>query len=170
MDAIPIHARQDKLLRAVPAGRNVVFQRRFGKDRLADEVFNDRSSLAARYAEAALMCAVLEDAIDCFQKQFSRATRHAKHLAREAEVWFFSDDLNWPFSFACICSVLDLSPQYIRQGLKRWHADKKSADGMCARPPNGLYKSKLESRKHSADEGSCSFGVSMSRLTAAKNT
>jgi len=66
--------------------------------------------------------------------------------------------------------VLDLSPQYIRQGLKRWHADKKSADGMCARPPNGLYKSKLESRKHSADEGSCSFGVSMSRLTAAKNT
>lgn len=121
MDAVRIHARRDKLLRAVPAGRNLVFQRRFGKDRLADEVFNDRPSRAACYAEAALMCAVLEDAIDCFQKQFSRATRHAKQLGGEAEKWFFSDDLNWPFSFASICGVLDLSPQYIRQGLRRWH-------------------------------------------------
>ena len=139
MNGIRIHAPQDKRLRAVPADRNVVFQRRFGKDRLADEVFNDRPSRAARYAEAALMCAVLEDAIDCFQKRFSRATRHAKHLAREAEVWFFSDDLNWPFSFASICSVLELSPEYIRQGLKRWHAA-----GMCARPPNGYTNPNLK--------------------------
>lgn len=170
MDAIRIPARQDKLVRAVPVDRNVVFQRRFGKDRLADEVFNDRPSRAACYAEAALMCAVLEDAIDCLQKQFSRATRHAKHLAREAEMWFLSDDLNWPFSFVSICSVLELSPEYIRQGLKRWHADEKSADGMCARPPHGLYRSKLESRKRNADEGTSSFGVGMSRLAAAKNT
>lgn len=127
MDAIAIQAKRDKHLQVVPDRRSFVFQRRFGKDRLAEEVFSDRPSRATSYAEAALMCAVLEDAIDCFQKQFTRATRHAKHLAGEAEVWFLSDDLNWPFSFASICSVLDLSPQYIRQGLKRWHTDKELA-------------------------------------------
>lgn len=121
MYATHIHARQRKFLRAMPAGHKPVSERRFGKDMLEDEVFNDRPSRAASYAEAALMCAVLEDAIDCFQKQFSRATRRAKHLGREAEKWLFSNDLNWPFSFVSICDVLELSPQYIRQGLKRWH-------------------------------------------------
>ncbi|GEM_PF-5435662 len=138
MDAISIQAERDKHLRPVPARRSFVFQRRFGKDRLAEEVFCDRPSRAASYAEAALMCAVLEDAIDCFHKQFSRATRRAKHLGGEAEKWFLSDDLNWPFSFASICSVLDLSPQYIRQGLKRWHADKESADALGPQQPSGL--------------------------------
>jgi hypothetical protein len=121
MYATQIDARQNKLLRAVPANLKLVFERRIGEGMLADEVFNARPSLAARYAEAALMCAVLEDAVDCFQKQFSRATRSAKHLGREAEQWLFIDDPNWPFSFLSICSVLDLCPEYIRQGLKRWH-------------------------------------------------
>jgi len=121
MYAKRIHARQNKLLRAVPADRKPVSERRSGEGMLADEVFNARPSLAARYAEATLMCAVLEDAVDCFQKKFSRATRRGKHLGREAEQWLFSDDPNWPFSFLSICSVLELCPQHIRQGLKRWH-------------------------------------------------
>jgi len=120
MYATHIHTRQNKLLQTVPADRKPVSERRPGQGMLADEVFNVRPSLAARYAEAALMCAVLEDAVDCFQKQFSRATRRAKHLGREAEQWLFSDDANWPFSFLSICSALDLGPQYIRSGLKRW--------------------------------------------------
>jgi hypothetical protein len=74
------------------------------------------------------MHAVLEDAVDCFQKQFSQATPRAKLLGREAEKWLFSDDSNWLFSFLSICSALDLCPQYIRQGLKRWHGgDQKSS-------------------------------------------
>ena len=119
MYATHIHARQNKLLQAVSADRRPVSERRPGEGMLADEVFNARPSLAAEYAEAALMCAVLEDAVDCFQKQFSRATRRAKHLGREAEQWLFNDDPNWPFSFLAICNVLELCPQYIRQGLKR---------------------------------------------------
>jgi hypothetical protein len=133
-----IPARQNKLLQAVPADRKPESTRRPGDGMLADEVFNARASLASRHAEAALMCAVLEDAIDCFQKQSSRATRRAKYLGREAEQWFFSDDPNWLFSFLSICSVLELCPQYIRQGLKRWHgrsgesSHQKSAGGMRA--------------------------------------
>jgi hypothetical protein len=128
MYATHVHARQNKLLQAVPADRKPVSARRAGMGMLADEVFKDRPSLAASYAEAALMCAVLEDAVECFQKQFSDATPRAKHLGREAEKWLFSDDPNWLFSFLSICSALDLCPQYIRQGLKRWHGgDQKSS-------------------------------------------
>jgi hypothetical protein len=88
---------------------------------LADEVFCARPSLAASHEEAALMCAVLENAVDCFQKQFVCATRRARRLGREAEQWLFADDPHWPFSFLSVCDALGLSPQYIRQGLKRWH-------------------------------------------------
>lgn len=120
MYAIHSHARQNKLLRAVPADRKPVFERRPGEGMLADEVFNARPSLAATQPEAALMCAVLECAMECFQKQFICATRRAKRLGQEAEEWLFSDDDKWAFSFLSICSMLDLCPQYIRQGLKRW--------------------------------------------------
>jgi hypothetical protein len=118
MDAKHIHPRQNKLLPAVPADRKPVSEQRSREGMLADEVFNARPSLAVTYAEATLMCAVLEDAVDCFQKQFSCATRRDKHLGQEAEQWLFSDDPNWPFSFLSICNMLELCPQYIRQGLK----------------------------------------------------
>ena len=80
MHATHIQSRQSKLPQAVAADRKPVSERGPGKDMLADEAFNARPSRAVSYAEAALMCAVLEDAVDCFQKQFSRATRRAKHL------------------------------------------------------------------------------------------
>jgi len=128
MYATHIHARQNKLVSVVRRGRQLVSARRPGDGLLADEAFNARPSLAASYAEVALMYAVLEDAVDCFQKQFSHATRRAKHLGREAEKWLFSDDPNWLFSFLSICGALDLCPQYIRQGLKRWRGgDQKSS-------------------------------------------
>lgn len=67
------------------------------------------------------MRAVLEDAIWCFQKQFIVHNRRVQRLAQEAERWFFSDDLSWPFSFVNICTVLSLEPEYVRRGLQRWH-------------------------------------------------
>ncbi|MGH7961030.1 MAG: hypothetical protein ACRERD_04280 [Candidatus Binatia bacterium] len=70
--------------------------------------------------EAALMRAVLEDAFNCFHKQFVTSGRNAQRLAREAEEWFFTNDDQWPFSFVQICTVLGLDPEYIRLGLKRW--------------------------------------------------
>ena len=83
------------------------------------EQFFLRASLATVSPEAALMCAVLEDGLDCFQKQFISETRRAQRLGQEAEKWLFSDDSNWAFSFVAICTALDLSPEYIRRRLKR---------------------------------------------------
>lgn len=69
---------------------------------------------------AALMCAVLEEALTCFQRQFETSGRRVQRLAEEAEAWFFSDNTSWLFSFVNICGVLNLDPEYIRLGLTRW--------------------------------------------------
>lgn len=70
--------------------------------------------------EVALMRAVLEEALECFQKQCLKSGRRAQRLANEAEEWIFSDEESWPFSFVNICAVLGLEPGYIRLKLKRW--------------------------------------------------
>ena len=67
--------------------------------------------------ELALMRAVLEDAVCCFQK--SQGSKAAS-LAKDAEQWFFADDQRWPFSFVNICAALGLNAEYIRVGLRRW--------------------------------------------------
>src|SRR5688572_5814305 len=70
--------------------------------------------------EKRLMLAVLEDAIDCYQKfAFSREPRGREFFA-EAEEWLFSSDHSWVFSYENICQTLDLNPDYIRRGLQEW--------------------------------------------------
>lgn len=71
-------------------------------------------------AERALMRAVLEDAVYCFQKYFAETRRSHPRLARETERWFWANDDHWPFSFVNICAVLDLDPEAIRDALQRW--------------------------------------------------
>jgi hypothetical protein len=76
-------------------------------------------SLGTVYPEAALMCAVLEDAFRCFRKQIE-IERGGIRPAREAEKWFFSDNSHELFSFVSICTLLELEPEFIRHGLKHW--------------------------------------------------
>jgi hypothetical protein len=85
--------------------------------------------------EVDLMYAVLQDAIHCFQGQATRNVPDTQRLAREAEEWVFSDDVDWPFSFLNICVVLGLDPSYICLGLKRWrqcppNERQKKGDGL----------------------------------------
>jgi len=116
MYATHSHDHQNGLTQAGPAD-----ERPWSKEGpLAEDAIYGRASQAARHPEAALMCAILEDAVESFQNQFVCATRRAKRLGEEAEEWLFSDDSCWPFSFLSICAALDLSPQYVRQGLKCW--------------------------------------------------
>jgi hypothetical protein len=65
------------------------------------------------------MYAVLEDAFNCFVKQFIDNGLRARRLAQEAEEWFFSTDERWPFSFINVCRVLGINPEYIRKGLRQ---------------------------------------------------
>ncbi len=88
---------------------------------LPEQFSRPQNGADIRGGEAALMRAVLDDALTCFQKQFVTQGRRAQRLATEAEEWFFSDDPHWPFSFVNICAVLGLDPEYLRQGLAQWH-------------------------------------------------
>ena len=87
---------------------------------LPEQFHRPQKSADVRGGEAALMQAVLDDALACFQKQFTAKGRRAQRLGTEAEEWFFSDDTHWPFSFVNICAVLGLDPEHVRHGLIRW--------------------------------------------------
>jgi len=70
--------------------------------------------------ERRLMAAILEDAIDCFQKYLWSKDNRSRNLRLEAESWFVSDDDSWPFSFVNVCHALDLEPGFLRRGLMEW--------------------------------------------------
>lgn len=87
---------------------------------LPEQFFSPPTETTRGQAERALMRAVLEDAIHCFQK-YTGATQPARQRrARETEEWFQTEDYQWPFSFVNICAVLDLDPAAIRAALQRW--------------------------------------------------
>jgi hypothetical protein len=116
MYATLIPAHQSRSSQTVSTGWYPLYER--ASDVLAEPFFGP-VSIATLCPEAALMCAVLEDAFLCFQKQFEIEKRGIR-TAQEAEEWFFSDDSHWLFSFASICTVLGLEPEVIRHGLNHW--------------------------------------------------
>lgn len=73
-------------------------------------------------AEYRLIVAVLEDAIDCFQKHCDARDSKTRQLFEDAAQWVSSEDRSWPFSFLNICDVLNLDPAYVREGLEQHRA------------------------------------------------
>jgi hypothetical protein len=68
--------------------------------------------------EQRLMMAVLHDALDCVEKYRCATDSHGRWLFREAQRWFLADETDWPYSFECICGVLDLDSNAVRQRLR----------------------------------------------------
>jgi hypothetical protein len=91
-----------------------------GSSVLPEQFFNSQASLFTGRPVAALLRAVLEDALTCFQSQFLTEGRRVQREAQEAEAWFLSKEEDWPFSFMAVCAVLGLEPEAIRQQLRRW--------------------------------------------------
>jgi hypothetical protein len=83
--------------------------------------------------ERRLMLAVLEDAIDCFQKYAHTNDLRGRQLFLESYEWIMSPDKRWLFSFENICQIVDMNPDYLRQGLSRWRSQNaKTALPMVA--------------------------------------
>ncbi|HEX7410164.1 MAG TPA: hypothetical protein VF515_21290 [Candidatus Binatia bacterium] len=68
--------------------------------------------------EQRLMIAVLHDALDCLEKYRLATGNHGRRLFHEAKQWFLADETEWPYSFECICGVLDLDSNAVRQRLR----------------------------------------------------
>ena len=69
----------------------------------------------------ALMLAVLQDAIACFQGYFFKPSRTSEMLFQEAEEWINSND-DELFSFNHIRETLGLDPENLRIALQQWKA------------------------------------------------
>ena len=74
----------------------------------------------AHEPERRLAIAVLQDAVDCFQKHLRARDRKARQLFLDAEEWICSEDRSWPFSFENICDLLQINAEYLRRGLSTW--------------------------------------------------
>jgi hypothetical protein len=70
--------------------------------------------------ERLLMLAVLEDAIDCYQKYAHSRDPRGRQMYEEAREWVISGDRTWLFSFENICDTLEISAEYVRRGLREW--------------------------------------------------
>ncbi|MEK7643216.1 MAG: hypothetical protein AAB372_02105 [Patescibacteria group bacterium] len=71
--------------------------------------------------ELALMLAVLEEAVDVYQKQAHVVRGRGRRLFTEAEEWLWTDDTTWLFSSRNICDNLGIDIEYLRRGLRQWH-------------------------------------------------
>lgn len=90
----------------------------FGPDVILPEQFYDqRAGMEQVSGEKALMLAVLEDGIRCFQEHLKNPRVRPRLLARQAEKWIRSADWDWPFSFNNVCESLSLNPECLRSRL-----------------------------------------------------
>src|SRR5712692_1763019 len=84
--------------------------------------------------EKRLILSVLEDAIECFMKCIDSPTNKGQRLFRDAEEWINLEDRHWVFSFDNVCEMLDIHPEYMRRGLRKWKEAKLVRMAMPAEP------------------------------------
>jgi hypothetical protein len=77
--------------------------------------------------EYGLVIAMLQDAVECFQKYRFAKDENGRALYGEASEWLTSDDRKWPFSFENVCGILNLNAEYVRRGLSQWEARQEAA-------------------------------------------
>ncbi|GIW42278.1 MAG: hypothetical protein KatS3mg076_2855 [Candidatus Binatia bacterium] len=76
--------------------------------------------------ELRLVIAILQDAIECYQKHLFARDQKSRQLFRDAEEWIFSGDKEYFFSFENVCMLLNIDPDWLRQGLLRWRARQEA--------------------------------------------
>jgi hypothetical protein len=85
---------------------------------LPDQMFPGAKLPAFVQSEGRLMLAILQDAVECYQRHaLARNPRHREEF-EEAKAWITSSDTDWVFSFENICNVLGIDPDYVRSGLE----------------------------------------------------
>jgi len=97
----------------------------------SERCFADRRCNIRLEPEKRLVLAILEEAVYCFQANYSAQHGIKKRLFDSAHRWFFGTSCDWVFSFENICSVLGFNPGYVRKGLASWR-DKDISKHRCA--------------------------------------
>ena len=85
-----------------------------------EEIIQGVYKKSIREGEERLMLAVLESAVEDFQKYVLARNPRDKQLFQHAEGWFLEKDGEGLFSFEKICETLGLHPDHIQKGLMVW--------------------------------------------------
>ena len=99
-----------------------------------------------REGEERLMLAVLESAVEDFQKYVLARKPRGKQLFQHAEGWFLEKDSDELFSFESICETLGLDPDHVRKGLMVWKEARIKTSVLQAQPASRpkLARSRLK--------------------------
>jgi hypothetical protein len=103
--------------------------------------------------EKRLMLAVLQDALDCYQKYAFAKDPPGQQLFSEADSWITCDDRNWYFSFENICETLEISPDYLRHGVVRWKSSASLLPTQKETAPASTGNQPAETGGQPADTG-----------------
>jgi hypothetical protein len=128
--------------------QSLVTDRWISFDPLDNEIIERLFKKDIREGEEKLMLAVLESAVEDFQKYVLSKDKKERKLFQEAEKWFLKKESDQLFSFEYICAILGLAPAYVRRGLLYWKEAKlktTSADDQCAGRPK-VAKSRVTRR------------------------
>jgi len=101
--------------------------------------------------EKALMLAVLEDGIRCFQEHLTNARSNPRLLSKQAEDWIRADDWDWPFSFNNVCENLCIDPEALRLSLLTWKSRKLATTepGSPTATAHKVYRLHLRTKRSS---------------------
>ena len=100
--------------------------------------------------EKALMLAVLEDGIRCFQEHLRNARSNPRLLSQQAEEWIRAVDYEWPFSFNNVCETLGIDPSALRRALLAWKAARlaeRETDGGPTPAAKKVYRLHLRTKR-----------------------
>lgn len=123
----------------------------FVPETLLPEQFLARSRYdSQRSPEKALMLAVLEDAIRCFQGLLRHRRNNPRALAREAEQWIRTVGDPWPCSFDNVCDALGIDSEALRDALLAWKGKQRAARRSGAPVPDRVYRLHLRLKRQAA--------------------
>jgi len=86
--------------------------------------------------EQRLICAVMESAVETYQKHATATLRLHRDLFDEAERWIESQDRSSIYTFETICDYLGLESDYLRRGLRAWKARARGEQAAQAEAPS----------------------------------
>ena len=129
--------------------QSLVTDRWISFDPLDDEIIERLFKKDIREGEEKLALAVLESAIEDFQKYVLSTDQKERKLFQEVEEWFFEKDSDELFSFDYICAILGFAPAYIRRGLLAWKEAKLKTHSVEAHRQSHAKLAKTRNRHHS---------------------
>lgn len=102
---------------------------------IAGLVVAARRRRAALSGEKRLMLAIVENALDYYQKYLLATDRVGRALFAEAAEWMASTSDEDVYSFENISETLDINASYFRRGVAAWHKRLLEAHSRAAETP-----------------------------------